>query len=521
MLYRNAPLVFSDFKLGFEAANMVKQSYFPDKLAIVVPIIALIIILFATKRIDKSKIVVKQRFIGTFSVIVAAFCLYNFVYAKDNIYYSLPQKGNPYNLLNHFNSKGFNYTFIHNLKDSFVRPPVGYNRDEIKNYESIDKSEELSVIQYNQKPNIIWIMGEAFTDISQNPAFSFDKGYDPNENFKRLQSEAVLSGRIVTPSFGGGTGDTEFDVLTGTLTTDVSANGSISFNSIKRNINSLPRFLNLIGYETRAFHPGYEWFYRRNEVYPKIGFKESFFLENIENPDIKGEYVSEKQFTQILIDRFEQAIDENEAPIFDYAVDIQNHGPYYYDKYKENYPYYCDYELSNEAANAFGAYFLGVKDMDIMLGEVYDMINTKDEPIIMVFYGDHLPSLGSDPSAYDEIGKTLNWDNLEKEIEYYSTPYLILANSKGREFLNKENIEIDYGDIISTNYLASTVLDLLDYSKADNFFDYNSELRKKLPIISRHFIFNGEKSYPRDKVGSDAAEFYSYYKKYEYYRIND
>ena len=87
--------------------------------------------------------------------------------------------------------------------------------------------------------------------------------------------------------------------------------------------------------------------------------------------------------------------------------------------------------------------------------------------------------------------------------------------------LNRENVEIGDGNAVSANYLSSMVLDMLNYNKVDNFFIYNSELRKKLPIISRNFIFDGTNTYPRNKVDGDVKKTYEDYKKYEYYRINE
>ncbi|MFR7760420.1 MAG: LTA synthase family protein, partial [Peptoniphilus grossensis] len=371
------------------------------------------------------------------------------------------------------------------------------------------------------RPNVIWIMGEAFTDLSQDEHFSFAPGNDPNENFKKLQKNSIMHGRIVTPSFGGGTGDTEFDVLTGALTIDCAPDESFSFNAIKRDVSSLPSLFNTLGYKTMAFHPGFAWFYGRQDVYPKLGFQDNFFLENIDQPEMKGGYVSERQFSEIFRSRFLQALENSDEPIFSYGLDIQNHGPYFYDKYGKNLPYQCTVSLSEEAANNFGSYFLGVKDMDIMLGEVYDMIMSLEEPTIMVFYGDHLPGLGNEPSAFDEIGIKLSHDDLEKEIEFYSTPYVILANESGRAFLNRENVEIQDGNAVSANYLPSMVLDMLNYNKVDNFFIYNSEMRKKLPIISRNFVFDGVNTYPRNEVKGEAKEAYEDYKKYEYFRINE
>ena len=521
VIYRNAPFRVSDLALSFEALKMSQNSYKPDSTSIIIFIVSLIILIFLSRFFKSKKLRVRDRLMGILSIIISSVLLFNFVYSKDKIYNSLPLNGNVFNLIDHFNSKGFNYTFLFNLKKSFVRPPEGYDKKEMEKRERVDHGEDISVIKYNPRPNIIWIMGEAFTDLSQDEHFSFAPGNDPNENFKKLQKNSVMHGRIVTPSFGGGTGDTEFDALTGALTIDCAPDESFAFNAIKRDVSSLPSLFNTIGYKTMAFHPGFAWFYGRQDVYPKLGFKDNFFLENIDQPEMKGGYVSERQFSEIFRNRFLQALENSDEPIFSYGLDIQNHGPYFYDKYGKNLPYQCTVSLSEEAANNFGSYFLGVKDMDIMLGEVYDMIMSLDEPTIMVFYGDHLPGLGSDPSAFDEIGIKLSHDDLEKEIEFYSTPYVIVANESGRAFLNRENVEIQDGNAVSANYLASMVLDMLNYNKVDNFFIYNSEMRKKLPIISRNFIFDGVNTYPRNEVKGEAKEAYEDYKKYEYYRINE
>lgn len=520
VIYRNAPFRISDLALSFEALKMSQNSFKPDFTSIVIFLVTLVILIIISRFFKSEKLRVRDRLMGILSIIISSVLLFNFVYSKDKIYNSLPLNGNVYNLIDHFNSKGFNYTFLFNLKKSFVRPPEGYDKKEMEKRDRVDHGEDISVIKYNPRPNIIWIMGEAFTDLSQDEHFSFAPGNDPNENFKKLQKNSVMHGRIVTPSFGGGTGDTEFDALTGALTIDCAPDESFAFNAIKRDVSSLPSLFNTIGYKTMAFHPGFAWFYGRQDVYPKLGFKDNFFLENIDQPEMKGGYVSERQFSEIFRSRFLEALENSDEPIFSYGLDIQNHGPYFYDKYGKNLPYQCTVSLSEEAANNFGSYFLGIKDMDIMLGEVYDMIMSLDEPTIMVFYGDHLPGLGNDPSAFDEIGIKLSHDDLEKEIEFYSTPYVIVANESGRAFLNRENVEIQDGNAVSANYLASMVLDMLNYNKVDNFFIYNSEMRKKLPIISRNFIFDGVNTYPRNEVKGEAKEAYEDYKKYEYYRIN-
>lgn len=521
VIYRNAPLRVSDLRLALEALNMSKNSFAPDIYGLVVCIIGIIFLILLALIFKSEKLKIKDRLIAIVTVIVSSLLLFNFVYTKDSLYYKLPLKGNSFNLIDQFNSKGFNYTFLFYLEKSFVKAPEGYSEREIKERDVLDQSENIEAIKNIERPNIIWIMGEAFTDLSQDPHFTFTPENDPNKNLKILQANSVMQGRIVTPSFGGGTGDTEFDVLTGTLTINCAPDESFAFNAIKRDVGSMPNLLKSIGYKTMAFHPGYAWFYGRQNVYPKLGLDDNFFLEDIENPINKGDYLSEEQFTEIYINRFLEAIKNSDEPVFSYAVDIQNHGPYFYDKYGENLPYECSVNLSEEAANNFGSYFLGVKDMDNMLGEVYKMMNEIDEPTIMVFYGDHLPGLGSDPSAYDEIGIKLSHENLEKEIEFYSTPYVILANEKGRALMNRDNVEVRDGNAVSANYLSSMVLDMLNYNKVDNFFIYNSEVRKRLPIISRNFVFDGVNTYPRNDAKGNTKAYYDDYRRYEYYRINE
>lgn len=520
VIYRNAPLRVSDLRLALEALNMSKNSFAPDVYGLVVCIIGIIFLILLALIFKSEKLKIKDRLIAIVTVILSSLLLFNFVYTKDSLYYKLPLKGNSFNLIDQFNSKGFNYTFLFYLEKSFVKAPEGYSEREIKERDVLDQSENIEAIKNMERPNIIWIMGEAFTDLSQDPHFTFTPENDPNKNLKILQANSIMQGRIVTPSFGGGTGDTEFDVLTGTLTINCAPDESFAFNAIKRDVGSLPNLLKSIGYKTMAFHPGYAWFYGRQNVYPKLGLDDNFFLEDIENPINKGDYLSEEQFTEIYINRFLEAIKNSDEPVFSYAVDIQNHGPYFYDKYGENLPYECSVNLSEEAANNFGSYFLGVKDMDNMLGEVYKMMNEIDEPTIMVFYGDHLPGLGSDPSAFDEIGIKLSHENLEKEIEFYSTPYVILANEKGRALMNRDNVEVRDGNAVSANYLSSMVLDMLNYNKVDNFFIYNSEVRKRLPIISRNFIFDGVNTYPRNDAKGNTKAYYDDYRRYEYYRIN-
>lgn len=157
------------------------------------------------------------------------------------------------------------------------------------------------------KPNIIMVMSEAFSDISNSDFLSFDGFDNPLEFYNDfIMRDDVVSGHIVVPNFGGGTSDTEFDVLTGCSTRNIEST-QVSYNFVRTPIESMPRMLEKIGYDTLAIHPGYGWFYNRTNVYNNMGFDDFVYLE--EDFDLKtqskGGYISDEVTAQSIIENFE------------------------------------------------------------------------------------------------------------------------------------------------------------------------------------------------------------------------
>ena len=94
------------------------------------------------------------------------------------------------------------------------------------------------------------IMSESFSDISESDLINFDGYQDPLKNFKEISNEdGSFSGHIVVPGFGGGTSNTEFDVLT-TFPTRYLNNSLASYSFIRKDFPALPYNLKNIGYET-------------------------------------------------------------------------------------------------------------------------------------------------------------------------------------------------------------------------------------------------------------------------------
>lgn len=64
-----------------------------------------------------------------------------------------------------------------------------------------------------------------------------------------------------------------------------------------------------------------------------------------------------------------------------------------------------------------------------MLTKLCNYLDTRPEPVLLVFYGDHLPALGQDYGVYQELGLPIGMtDTSAHVLETYETPYLIWAN---------------------------------------------------------------------------------------------
>ena len=114
---------------------------------------------------------------------------------------------------------------------------------------SLDSS-EVEDINSEIKPNIVIIQLESF--INPNWITDITLNQNPVSNFEKL-SEEFTSGLLAVPALGGGTANTEFEVITG-MSTDFFGTGEFPFNTIasKKTIPSLAYTLKDLGYKTHS-----------------------------------------------------------------------------------------------------------------------------------------------------------------------------------------------------------------------------------------------------------------------------
>ena len=404
-----------------------------------------------------------------------------FVYPSKDLYnsFTVPQM---YNIPSVFNTLGFNYCFLYNFNLYPVEKPDGFSASQVEKWEK----EYIKQKTDSKKPNVIMVMGEAFSDISNDPVFAWQNAEDnPAYLYNQLaSSERAISGHMIVSNIAAGTANTEFDILTGTPTTMISDTTTSSFRVVHKNMPSLARVFADEGYKTSFLHPGNSWFYNRSSVYKYFGIEDQVFNEAFDlSKDTIAGLVTDEAFLREL----KKEIESNKSPQFIYSVTIQNHQAYNYAKYYDATPDVpLNTTVSQSTMESVSVYLRGVRDSSQMIYQLAQYLDTLDEPTLLVFFGDHLPNLGSD--AYNELGMPIgNTDSPENILEAYKTPFMIYGNTaycnQNDIAAQKQALELPQNGVINNIYLGAAVLELTELNGRDGYFDFLNYARRLLPVF--------------------------------------
>jgi hypothetical protein len=170
--------------------------------------------------------------------------------------------------------------------------------------------------------------------------------------------------------------------------------------------------LSAAGYQSVMIHPYHRNFWSRNTVIPNLGFDAFIALEDMKHTDTRGGFVSDDALVSEAIDILEK---ENQ-PVFLYLMTIQNHYPFQagrYDRYDDAVKVHSE-KLTDAENAALESYANGVLDSDRALRRLVEHVQTQsDRPTLILFHGDHLPSLGGS-GIYEKLGVELDDGNLSR-----------------------------------------------------------------------------------------------------------
>ena len=358
---------------------------------------------------------------------------------------------------------GLPYCFSASLFNTGISEPNGYTK---KAMAKIDKDGELNQTATSRSsdelPNIIVVQLESYFDVANAEFFTTSEDACPNlHNLYQNYS----NGYFKVPSVGAGTANTEFEVLTG-MNLRYFGPGEYPYKtySKKHPTESAATALASLGYGTHALHDNTGNFYSRANVFNNMGFdtftSKEFMnvLQTTENGWAKDE---------ILTHHIMEAMDTTKQEDFVFTVSVQGHGNYPETQVIEN-PKIKVEGIEDEALKNKWEYYVNqVYEMDQFVGDLIKAVEERNEPSVVVFYGDHLPTMGLKAedlkSRYLYNTNYVIWDNIGLQKHDKNIPAYQLMS----EVLNR--LDIHSGTVFnyhqqrqnSKNYLSD--LELLQY----------------------------------------------------------
>ena len=380
---------------------------------------------------------------------------------------------------------GLPYCFSASLFNTGISEPNGYTK---KAMAKIDKDGELNQTAASRSsdelPNIIVVQLESYFDVANAEFFTTSEDACPNlHNLYQNYS----NGYFKVPSVGAGTANTEFEVLTG-MNLRYFGPGEYPYKtySKKHPTESAATALASLGYGTHALHDNTGNFYSRANVFNNMGFdtftSKEFMnvLQTTENGWAKDE---------ILTQHIMEALDTTKQEDFVFTVSVQGHGNYPETQVIEN-PKIKVEGIEDEALKNKWEYYVNqVYEMDQFVGDLIKAVEERNEPSVVVFYGDHLPTMGLKAedlkSRYLYNTNYVIWDNIGLQKDDKNIPAYQLMS----EVLNR--LDIHSGTVFNyhqqrkgtKNYLSD--LELLQY---DILYGKQYVYNEKAPITEGHMV---------------------------------
>ena len=198
------------------------------------------------------------------------------------------------NLRQAYRDYGFNYCFLSSAFNSGVKKPKNYNKENVENV--VDNIQETTTGEQQTEPhpddkpddkeypNIIYVQLESLFDPTWLNGLEFSE--DPMPNLRKMREE-YSSGYFSVPSFGAGTANTEFEVMTG-MNLDDFGPGEYPYKTVLQNnaCESIGYYLKEYGYKINALHDNKGNFYQRNTVFSRLGYDQFTSIEYIEDYDV-------------------------------------------------------------------------------------------------------------------------------------------------------------------------------------------------------------------------------------------
>ena len=311
---------------------------------------------------------------------------------------------------------GYPYCLATTIFNTGISCPRDYSEKEIARIEETES--DLPETDTEDLPNIVFVQLESFFD--PELVNYLDISDDPIPNFRKLMEE-YTSGYYKVPSVGAGTANTEFESITG-MSMHYFGPGEYPYKSILKETTceSAPYVLKELGYSTHAIHNNEANFYSRKSIFPNLGFDTFTSAEYMPEEDDKNSLGWTRD--RVLTDEIIKCLDSTEdQPDYVYTISVQGHGAYPEEPILEDPEITVAGAATEEKNNQWEYYVNEIHEMDEFVGELVAALEDYPEDVVLVMYGDHLPTMGLEvedlENKYLFQTQYVMWDNfgLEKD----------------------------------------------------------------------------------------------------------
>lgn len=483
MNQREEPLYPADFKMALEIDFLLKMISPVAIVVILGALIAIIIVLIRLFKRNSAKLPLLVRLLLFTFTSLGLFYTSQFQEPGNLVKraYDRTAKWIPYSQKMNYYNTGFVAGFLYNLPSAPMVKPDGLDEATLTALFSkyAAQANEINTQRKNEQiaSNVIYIMNESFADpLVLERA---DASYDPIP-FTRNLAQRVRSGTMLSQGYGGGTANIEFEALTGFSMEPFAVNISTPFTQFLPKMTDFPSIvsrMNEEGHTTFATHPFNTSMYKRRDNYHILGFDHFYYDETMTYQDKvdNNPYISDASAYQEILEHMKKS----EGYDFAHLVTMQNHTPFK-GKYME-VPSFQETGFVNKDINH---YHRDLMESDRAMTELVTAIEAWDEPVAVVFWGDHWPNV------FGEALKRDSGDLLSR------TPVMVFGNQTYAD--NK-------WDIVSPIYFMPELWETLD-TKVTPFEALLMTMREELPAFEKgmYYLPDGSTVRTREELPESA-----------------
>ena len=432
----------------------------------------------------------------------AALCLLIFgVYLQPTVCQAVGIVADPWMQDRYYRYYGVVTGFMTNLSNLEIDKPDNYSEEAVDAIlDNVDESQKFSTSplyptsyaattakdEQVKKPTIIYVMNESYWDVSELEQYGIKFDTDVSANLHALQQTSAY-GRAYSPSFGGGTCDVEFEALTGYSASFLPSGSKPYQQHVTKPMFALPSYLKTQGYQTAAVHCFWAKYWSRDTAYPNLGLDDFISLEDMHGvTKVRKHYwtnglVTDDSMADQIIGQYEKMKASSDEPVFLHAVTMQNHTNYNKDNYPDDQRVKVLEHPAGMKASTVGAledFATGIRDADAMMGKLTAYFSQVDEPVILVFWGDHYNPIDSNYDVYTTTGYA---SDSSADPRLHQTTLLLWSNYS--------DAQVDLGTIAAYD-ISPVMMNLYGLQQPLYFQFLNRQLRVASRACTRGVTMN-------------------------------